>query len=117
MADRSAEPERRPHDDERGASTTLVIVVVRTGGFAGLRREWRVEPPSTEEPDWLTLVEACDWAYTGDDPTSRDRFVWSISVTLPREHHSATLPERDLTGPWRTLVDRVQDAGREDDES
>lgn len=70
----------------------------------------------------MTLVEACDWDYTGDDPTSRDRFVWSITVTVSSgrragAEHSATLPERDLTGPWRTLVDRVQDAGREDDES
>jgi len=82
-----------------------VISVVRTGGFAGLRREWTVEIDDGEWPDWQRLVDACPWDSVPDDPAP-DRFVYLISVPP----HSARVPERRLTGPWRELADRVRDA-------
>ncbi len=94
------------------AETSLVVTVVRTGGIAGLRREWRVEPDSDHRAEWLDLVEACPW---GDEPlgtaVERDRFTWAIDALVRREHHRATLPEHAVTGPWRDLVDRTRAAG------
>jgi hypothetical protein len=85
--------------------TRLTITVTRTGGIAGLRREWRVDG-DTEQ--WGPLIDACPWRSVPRDDDSRDRFVYSISVRASRKRHSATLPEAALTGPWKELVDRVQ---------
>ncbi|MFB7249234.1 hypothetical protein [Microbacterium sp. NPDC056234] len=143
------------HDD------VVTIVVVRTGGFAGLQRQWRVEAGSDDADRWLVLVDACPWDHafhddagqdttiregsTGSDepPVARDsgpsspstpepeptpepspepspgrsasrgadRFVWSIRARTPEQKLEQKLPEPDLVGPWRTLVDAVRSAG------
>lgn len=86
---------------------SVVISVVRTGGFAGLTREWRVEG----EPDeWMPLVDACPWRSVGRDTTSRDRYSWRIEVRAARKRRQAQVPDAALTGPWKTLVERVQSA-------
>lgn len=90
-----------------GDSSALRIVVVRSGGFAGIRREWRVEA-ADGAGDWEPLVAACPWDAATADATSRDRFVWRIEVRISRRRRVASVPDRDLTGPWRELVDRVQ---------
>ena len=87
---------------------TLTILVVRSGGFAGLSREWRVRSVDHPEVDWARLVEACPWRSVAADPASRDRFVYRITVSAPRRR--ATVPEGALTGPWKALVDRVRSA-------
>ena len=80
---------------------------MRTGGFAGLKREWSV----VGEPDeWWPLVEACPWRSVRPDPTSRDRFVYVITVRAARKRRKAQVPEVSLTGPWKVLVERVQEA-------
>ncbi len=93
-------------------SSALRIVVVRSGGFAGLTREWRVEA-SDDAGEWEPLVAACPWGAVSTDTTSRDRFVWRIEVRISRRRKVASVPDRDLTGPWRELVDRVQQHGAE----
>ena len=90
---------------------TLSILVVRTRGFAGLRQQWHVEPDGDAD-DWLALVQACPWGRVGRDEASRDRFVWRIEARLPRAVHAASVPDALLVGPWRTLVDRVQEVGQ-----
>jgi len=86
------------------------ILVVRSGGFAGLTQQWRVEAQDDAE-EWLDLVHACPWGAVGRDTASRDRFVWRIEAHLPRTVHRASVPDAHLVGPWRTLVDRVQAVG------
>lgn len=85
----------------------LTITVKRTGGFAGLTREWSAVGPRDE---WLPLVEACPWRSVPRDTQSRDRFVYVISVRTARTRKKAEVPESALTGPWRDLVERVQSA-------
>ena len=80
---------------------------MRTGGFAGLKREWSV----VGEPDeWWALVEACPWRSVRPDTSSRDRFVYAITVRAAGGRRKALVPEVSLTGPWRALVERVQEA-------
>jgi hypothetical protein len=88
----------------------LSVVVVRSGGFAGMTRRWAVEQAPPDD-DWIALVEACPWRSVGTDPAGRDRFVWRIEVRAPRHRHRASVPDRELTGPWRDLVERVQTEG------
>ena len=90
--------------------STLTITVVRTSGFAGLKREWSVTAPPADRSEWLPLVEACPWKNVPTDTASRDRFVWVINVTATRIRRRASVPDSSLTGPWRELVDRVQRA-------
>jgi len=87
----------------------LRIIVVRSGGFAGISREWHVEPDDDAD-EWLGLIESCPWDRVGGDPASRDRFVWRIEVHISRRTRKAAVPDRELTGPWRELVDRVRRA-------
>jgi len=84
------------------------ILVVRTGGFAGLRREWRVS--STDEPsvDWPALIDACPWSTRYPPSRSNDRFVWRIEAIAPPRTKKATLPESSLTGSWAVLVNQVK---------
>jgi hypothetical protein len=93
------------------ADRTVEIEVVRTGGFAGISREWRVEAQDDDCDDWMPLIEACPWhRVPPPDQLSRDRFVWRIEVDGPGLHRRATLADGGLDGPWRSLVERVQDA-------
>ena len=99
--------------DDQGAPRSraaLSILVVRTGGFAGLRQQWQVEPDDHTD-DWIALVRACPWSSVGRDEASRDRFVWRIEARLPHSVHTASVPDALLVGPWRVLVDRVQEVG------
>jgi hypothetical protein len=79
------------------------ITVQRSGGLAGIERVWSVQAVTPDDRDqWQTLVEACPWDELPAGATSQpDRFVYRIRAG---QRH-ATLPERDLTGPWRALVD------------
>ncbi len=86
------------------------ILVVRSGGIAGIRQQWQVEP-SDDAEEWLTLVRACPWGAVGTDPASRDRFVWRIEARMPHPVRTASIPDSQLLGPWRELVDRVQEHG------
>jgi hypothetical protein len=92
----------------------LRILVVRSGGFAGLTERWTVEDPDHVD-DWIALLRACPWGAVGVDATSRDRFVWRIEAHTARRRQVALVPDRDLTGPWRSLVERVRAEGRAGD--
>jgi hypothetical protein len=97
---------------DRGEQTSrpLRILVVRSGGFAGIPRSWSVEAEDDAEA-WQQLIDACPWGAQGMDPAARDRFVWRIEVRVRRRRRRvASVPDRDLAGPWRELVDRVQAA-------
>ncbi|MFS0867938.1 protealysin inhibitor emfourin [Microbacterium sp. 179-B 1A2 NHS] len=109
----------------------VTILVVRSGGFAGLRRAWRVLADGADTAGWIALVEACPW----HEPASRapgaetgaDRFAWEVTAargaagrqTSDRpeaapdrpEEHRALLAEADVAGPWRELIDAVRDRG------
>ncbi|KQQ66791.1 protealysin inhibitor emfourin [Microbacterium sp. Leaf320] len=88
----------------------VVIAVVRTGGIAGIRRQWRVEPDPAESSDWIAMIESCPWDADADDTTGADRFVWLIRVRTPSEKRERELPDSALDGPWRQLVDAVRAA-------
>ncbi|KRE80017.1 protealysin inhibitor emfourin [Arthrobacter sp. Soil763] len=85
----------------------MKITVQRSGGIAGMERVWSVQALTDDDRNqWAPLVEACPWdELPGRDATGSapqpDRFVYRIRAGQRR----ATLPERELVGPWRTLVD------------
>ncbi|MGO4120382.1 protealysin inhibitor emfourin [Arthrobacter sp. YAF16] len=92
----------------------MKITVQRSGGVAGMERVWSVQAVTPDDRDqWQPLIEACPWddlpgpaaAESGGIPQP-DRFVYRIRAGQRR----ATLPERDLVGPWRTLVDSMRAA-------
>jgi hypothetical protein len=89
---------------------TFTISVVRSGGFAGLKREWRVTTADAPATDWRSLVDACPWNVVGLARPSPDRFVWRIDVAEGKRGRHATLPDTGLVGAWRVLVDAVQAA-------
>ncbi|MBW4031368.1 MAG: hypothetical protein HIU88_01735 [Acidobacteria bacterium] len=98
-----------------GDERSFRILVVRSGGVAGITRRWQVEPGDDAE-EWRELVRACPWDAEDSDTESRDRFVWRIEVSRsdgqPADPvRSASVPDAQLLGPWRTLVDRVQQCG------
>ena len=86
----------------------MKISVVRSGGFAGIRREWALQVDDRDDRDeWLQLVAVLPWGARGRPvaaPMMPDRFSYRIGVSRRR----ITLPESELTGPWRQLVDRVR---------
>lgn len=83
------------------------LVVVRSGGFTGMQRQWSTQVSPEEARDqWLPLLsdppEAAD-----DEP---DRFTYEISVGPA----AVTIPERQVKGRWRELVERAR-SGESDD--
>lgn len=101
----------QPNTERLGrARAGVSILVVRSGGFAGLTQQWHVQT-SDDADAWLELVRACPWGAVGHDAASRDRFVWRIEARLPRAVRMASVPDAYLVGPWRALVDRVQEVG------
>lgn len=94
-----------------GQRVPLEVTVSRTGGLAGLGREWRAEPPAEDAPRWIVLIDDCPWDLAKDGARAgrgADRFVWSIRAALDGEARQAKVAEGDLLGPWRELVDEVR---------
>lgn len=91
----------------------MKITVERSGGMAALTRVWTVlAVTSSDKSRWQPLVEACPWDAV-DDPRQTDgqpdRFMYSIRAG----QHRATLPETEVTGPWRVLVESARAAAEE----
>ena len=94
----------------------MKITVQRSGGIAGIERVWSVQAQTPDDQNqWLSLIEACPWdelpggaasGAGGPGSSQPDRFVYRIRAGQRR----ATLPEQDLTGPWRILVDTMRAA-------
>ncbi len=103
---------RRPDDMDAEASTPrIAVTVTRTGGLAGLRREWSAGPPPDREPQWIALIENCPWDAIEGGPGKRgaDRFVWRIRARCGGGERAAELADEQVSGPWRALVDAVRD--------
>lgn len=82
------------------------VYVSRSGGFAGLRLTWHVHvEEQPDRDDWYLLIRQIPWSDAPPVPPEPDRYVYRIRC----ESHVATLAERQVTGPWRTLVERVQE--------
>lgn len=87
----------------------LVVVVVRSGGIAGLTKQWRTEPEPERRPQWRKLVESCPWDATPPASDGADRFHWRIEVLEGESAvHRAQLSDGQVAGPWRALVDEVR---------
>lgn len=97
------------NDPDPPSESRLVVIVVRTGGVAGIRRRWVVEPAGEEAPHWVELIERCPWDAPREADASADRFVWSIRARTPDDQHQREVPDSELTGPWRQLVDAVRE--------
>ncbi|MBC7723543.1 MAG: hypothetical protein H7146_02185 [Burkholderiaceae bacterium] len=81
------------------------IQVVRSGGIAGLKREWNVDVDAQEDcDDWHRLIDELPWNPPVASAPQPDRYVYRITMS----RRLITLREGDLTGPWRQLVDRVR---------
>lgn len=87
------------------------VVVTRTGGIAGLKREWSVDVDARSDADsWRRQVEALPW---GDPVSTRPRpdgFVYDVRVEDGTVGRLLTLGEAGPESPWRALIDRVRAA-------
>ncbi len=129
--DSGAGPAPGPEDDESGragprsengagpgngsepgntSASAVVVIVIRTGGITGIPRRWRAIPAPDEEERWISLVERCPWDAPDRDEPGADRFRWRIEARTPAGRRERELPETQLDGPWRTLVDAVREA-------
>lgn len=99
-----------PTDPGTPAEPDVVVTVVRSGGFAGLRREWTAAPAAHDAGHWIALIDDCPWDAAGSPVSAPgpDRFTWRIHAVCGPRDVEAVLPETDLRGPWQTLVDEVQ---------
>lgn len=96
----------QPDTDER-----FSIIVVRSGGLAGLSKQWRAEPDPDRAPRWRELVESCPWDAPPAPVRGADRYQWRIEVHRgDTPVHEARLSDGQIEGPWRTLVDEVRGA-------
>lgn len=80
----------------------MKIVVVRTGGFAGMRRIWTAQVSPEEARQWLPLL--ADLPQEDPGQPEPDRFQYEITVG----QQAVVLPERLVRGPWQELVERVR---------
>lgn len=126
-----------PPSDQDDGDPAVLIVIVRTGGFAGIRRRWHVEAPREDAPPWIELIDRCPWdgpdsaqpepprpeppqpepprpapSPPGSQQPGADRYVWSIQARTPAANRERELPESALDGPWRQLVEAVRAAAK-----
>lgn len=112
-----AEPSRPDAPD--ALSAPVEVAVTRTGGFAGLTKRWLAEPGDAEASDWIALITQCPWdapadvaaavrADAGDGPGA-DRFTWWIRARCGEQvEREAELPDHEVVGAWRDLIDAVR---------
>ena len=99
-----------PGDDEAD-DDLLVVAVVRTGGIAGLRRQWQIEKPAPQAHDWFSLIDRCPWNAPEKKDPGADRYRWSIRVRTAQEQRERELADSEVEeGAWRDLVDAVREA-------
>ncbi|MEV4687722.1 hypothetical protein [Microbacterium sp. LWH3-1.2] len=127
----------KPSPDATASSAAppaVEVDIARTGGIAGITRRWSAQPPVAEAPQWITLIDRCPWGEAGtstgehdDDapaapprsaPRRRDPmpdgFVWFIRATWSgADAREAELPDDEVVGAWRELVDAVRDWNRQ----
>tara|TARA_R110002020_G_scaffold152794_9_gene331499 strand:+ start:119509 stop:119871 length:363 start_codon:yes stop_codon:yes gene_type:complete len=83
------------------------VQVWRSGGLLGRRVEWDVIVDEQPDPEqWYVLIAELPWHEHPATSTMPDRYTYEIRC----EPHEAVIPEQQLVGPWRELVDRVRDA-------
>ncbi len=99
-----------PPDDD----APVVVAVVRTGGIAGRRRQWRVAPDPAEATDWIALIDRCPWDEPPADPRGADRFVWLIRARTPGVEHEREVADTEIEGAWKALIAAVQEAHAHD---
>jgi hypothetical protein len=93
-------------------SAPRLVVVRRTGGFAGLPAsgELDLDGDDPRVPEVVSLVEAVDLHAVAGGPPRPDRYVYSFDVCGDR----ATVPEQHLTDELRRLAELVLEEGRTD---
>ncbi|MEL0625737.1 protealysin inhibitor emfourin [Salinibacterium amurskyense] len=85
----------------------MKVQVWRSGGLLGRRVEWAVVVDEQPDPDqWYVLISEIPWNEHPAESTMPDRYTYEIRC----EPHEAVVPEQQLVGPWRELVDRVREA-------
>ena len=86
--------------DIMGDPVHVTVVVTRTGGIAGLRRQWQVDSRGDEASEWVSLIEECPWSRAASSASGADRFAWSIVALLGPDRHDAELSDDQIDGPW-----------------
>ncbi|WP_198426133.1 MULTISPECIES: protealysin inhibitor emfourin [Microbacterium] len=90
------------------------VDVARTGGIAGITRRWSAQPPAAEASEWISLIDRCPWDEPPPAEPIADGFVWWIRATWSgADAREAELPDQDVVGAWRELVDAVRDWSRQ----
>jgi hypothetical protein len=85
----------------------MKITVVRSGGIAGISTSWEVTIDDRDDREsWIGLIEQLPWNSTTRTGAAPDRFSYRIRCA----RRQVTIAEQQLTGPWRELVERVQEA-------
>lgn len=97
--------EHGPTDD-----APVIVSVVRSGGFAGLRRQWSVAASPDDAPRWIELIEQCPWDAPATPDASADRYVWKLRACTPEREFTREVTDAELSGAWRALVDAVREA-------
>jgi hypothetical protein len=84
------------------------ITVIRSGGFAGISRQWSVRvEEQPDEDQWRELIDRLPWDRDNAAADEPDRYVYRVRCA----RRETIIPERRLDGPWRELVEKVKDAG------
>jgi len=84
----------------------ITVTITRTGGFAGISRQWTLQLDADE---WRSLLASGTPSAISQPDHSADRFVYRIRGG----RRSLVIPDSRLDGPWRELVDRAR-AGQAD---
>ncbi|MFE5409921.1 hypothetical protein [Microbacterium sp. NPDC056569] len=127
----------KPSPDPTAPPPAVEVDVARTGGIAGITRRWSAQPPAAEASEWISLIDRCPWSdivttssEDADDEPERsaapprpalrradpvpDGFVWFIRATWSgTDTREAELPDDEVVGAWRELIDAVRDWSRQ----
>lgn len=90
------------------------ITVTRSGGFGGLTLEWTLKVSDRpDEEQWRELLDRLPWDRLDAAAAEPDRFVYRVRCA----NREATIPERQFTGAWRELLDRIRESDGSQDSS
>ncbi|GGC80323.1 hypothetical protein GCM10011512_03810 [Tersicoccus solisilvae] len=81
----------------------MEITITRTGGFAGLRRQWVVAVDEQTADRLVRQMGDGDAAVDGP-PAERDRFTYVFAAGV----HRIAIAESRLDGPWRDLLEEAR---------
>ena len=97
----------------------MIICVERSGGFAGMTVESKIDTEDLDPEERQNLIELVKSSgffdasfHVHTDQQGRDRFHYSITIEYHEQQRTIELDESEIPAEWQSLIQSINDLAR-----